>query len=219
MNNTEKQKESQTHLLIKQSSCNEVEMKDDIEELSASDAKIQEINEEKTDDNQELKPLKYNYVLGALYLTISTLSASVSVIFAKFAFAYNKNITAFDICLVRGVVLSLVFLAYSKIKKQSLVKFNGRPMLCICTSFVDSIAVILIIYSMKYISATKSSLIVQCNPIVTMIIGVLLFKEVINYAEKTTIPIMIVGLILISINKASIPGDINNPILGFCLAF
>ena len=46
-------------------------MKDDIEELSASDAKIQEINEEKTDDNQELKPLKYNYVLGALYLTIT----------------------------------------------------------------------------------------------------------------------------------------------------
>lgn len=109
----------------------------------------------------ESEKSKTNYRLGVLFFTISSLSYSIMVTFAKLTFRLNPELTPYDISLIRGIMLFTLFSLYARYQGVSLVKFNGNALLCLTTSFADSIAIACLLNSMKYISATKTMLIIQ----------------------------------------------------------
>lgn len=107
---------------------------------------------------------------------------------------------------------------FAGIKGINLMNFGGRPVLSLTTAFVDSFAVMMIIGSMKYISATKSSLIVQCNPTLTVIVGVVFMREVITNYEKLGVLLMLGGIVVIALNKSTIESDVDDPLRGYAMA-
>ena len=139
------------------------------------------------------------------------------VVFAKLAYSLNSSLTAYDVWFVRGVITFIWFSVYAFINKINLINLGGRPILWIAVSFVDAIAILLILIAMKYISATKCVLLVQWNPILTVFLAMIILKENVSKYDKIGVVLMVIGWITISINKTTIPADIDDPILGYTL--
>ena len=156
-----------------------------------------------------------NYALGATFAIASAVFYSLMVVFAKLAYSLNSSLTSYDLWVVRGIITVIWFSIYAYIKKINLLNFDGKPILCISVSLFDAIALLLNLTAMKYISATKWVLILNWNPILTVFLAMIILKENVSKYDKIGVVLMVIGWITISINKTSIPADIDDPILGY----
>ena len=101
--------------------------------------------------------------------------------------------------------------------KINLIDLGGKPILWLAVSFFDAVMIVLNLTAMKYISATKCVLILQWSPLLTVFLAMIILKENVSKYDKIGVVLMVIGWITISLNKTTIPADIDDPLLGYSL--
>lgn len=86
------------------------------------------------------------------------------------------------------------------------------------TAFIGMLSSMCSLFSMKYIPASKTSLITNCYPVIGMVLAALVLKEVINRIDILSIAIMLVGLVFITKHNTQSSADLPYPGWGYFLA-
>lgn len=91
-------------------------------------------------------------------------------------------------------------------------------MLCIPLGLGAAGCFAIVLNAMRYISATKVTVIIQANPILAMFLAAIILKENVSNYDKVAVVVMIVGIATITYHNTNSSVDLPNPLLGYTFA-
>lgn len=158
-----------------------------------------------------------NYFVAVFFLCLSCCCYSANSMFAKAIYIVDPTLSGYDIMLSRGLFGLLFVSAQSWYFKLNVFEFKNIRGLCLVTSFIGMFSTLTSLLSLRYIPATKSSLIGNSYPVLGIIFAAVILKETISRIDVYAIGVMVLGLIVLVSNKRG-DGESQNQELGYILA-
>jgi drug/metabolite transporter (DMT)-like permease len=151
-------------------------------------------------DNEEFKSFPQlsenqdnSIILGMCLMLFSVTSYSFLAFLLKVAYSINPNINNWDMVLTRSVLSFTSCIFYVYYKNVNVVKFNGNGVSLFLTSICGVLCYILQVWSISYISATKSALIIYSNPVIVAILAYLFLNEKVGFYDVIIIVLVLGG--------------------------